>query len=280
MTLPKVAPREAGGMATRAAAAAVCAMALGACAAVADLSNVPSDIVRTWDRAVVVLPSEGGMPVVARMDDGRIARWRKTRPPGRTFPVVLYMHGCDGIGNLAFFRALANAGYAVVAPDSMARRFRPLQCDPKTRTGGYHLFVYDFRLAEISYALERLESIDWIDRGNLFLAGASEGGVATALYRGDAFRARIIAQWTCHGAPVVHGLAAPPETPVLAIVNGGDPWYGARRTSGQRGDCGAFMAGHLLSRSIVLDDSATHDVFADPANVKAMLDFLDGARRR
>lgn len=101
------------------------------------------------------------------------------------------------------FRRLADAGFVVIAPDSLARRYRPLQCDPKTQTGGYNLFVYDFRQAEINYAVQRLLEMPWVASGNMFLVGTSEGGVATALYRGDEFRARVVTQWTCSGRSIV-----------------------------------------------------------------------------
>ena len=233
-----------------------------------------ADLERTFDRAVVASPA-------ARADDVHIGTaddLARLDADARRYAVVLYLHGCTGIGNFTFMRALAGAGYVVVAPDSLARRFRPLQCDPRTNTGGHNLFVYDFRGAEISYALQRLRGYRWVDWSNLFLVGTSEGGVAAALYRGDEFRARVITQWTCVGAPLVRGIDAPPETPILAIVRGHDPWYDPARTTGQRGDCGLFMAGRPGSRSIVLDGSASHDVFKSPDIVREILRFLQANR--
>ena len=114
-------------------------------------------------------------PIAAKMGSRRIERWRNSREVGSKFPAVIYMHGCTGFGDTRLLETLARAGFVVIAPDSMARRYRPLQCDPKTRTGGQNLFVYDFRQAEISYALERIRSLDWVDRDGLFLVGVSEG---------------------------------------------------------------------------------------------------------
>ena len=68
------------------------------------------------------------------------------------------------------------------------RVWRPMQCDPKTLTGGYNMFVFDFRMAEISYSLERLWLLPWVDHDRLALMGTSEGGVASALYRGNEFK--------------------------------------------------------------------------------------------
>jgi dienelactone hydrolase len=232
-----------------------------------------ADLERTFDRAMVATPATraGDVRIGTPSDLDGLAATRR-------YAVVLYLHGCTGIGNYTFMRALAGAGYVVVAPDSMARRFRPLQCDPRTNTGGHNLFVYDFRTAEITYALQRLSAYPWVDWANLFLVGTSEGGVAAALYRGDEFRARVITQWTCVGAPLVAGIEAPPETPILAIVRGQDPWYDPARTKGQRGDCGLFMAGRPGSRSIVLEGGASHDVFKSSDVVREILRFLQANR--
>lgn len=245
-----------------------------------------SDLELTWARAVVALPGgEGEEPLVTTMDSRPMAARLARSAVGRKLPVVLYLHGCTGIERRDFLADLARAGYAVIAPDSMARRFRPLQCDPETRTGGYNLFVYDFRQAEISYALQRMAALDWVDGANLFLVGVSEGGVAAALYRGDDFNARVIAQWTCVGAPIVRGIAAPPDTPILAIVRADDPWYAGRRTGprqavSQQGHCGRFAAGRPALRSIVIEAGQGHDALAVPGSVREIVDFLDRYRTR
>lgn len=201
---------------------------------------------------------------------------------GRRYPVVLYLHGCTGMGRMEkeFGEGLAARGYVFIAPDSMARRYRPLQCDPRTITGGKNLFVFDFRLAEISYALDRLKDEPWVDRDNLFLIGGSEGGVAAALYRGDEFAARIIFQWTCHGAPLVRGLAGSDNTPVLAVVNKGDPWYQPNKTANQSGDCGDFIRLRPGSKSIVLQRQGVHNVLDLPDVRSEIQKFLDGNLRR
>lgn len=237
-----------------------------------------SDIERTWSRAVVVLPpSRGGeAPLLGRLGDSDLAARVAQYPQDAKLPTVFYLHGCTGIGKFEFFKTLARAGYVVIAPDSMARRYRPLQCDPKTQTGGYNRFVYDFRLAEVSFGLDRLQQFPWVDRANLFLIGISEGGVAAALYRGDEFRARVIAQWTCSGAEIVEGLDAPMDEPILAIVSNSDPWYDPTRTNLQKGDCGAFFGARPGSSSYILSNGgdAQHDIFTTEQSLNAILDFL------
>ena len=186
------------------------ALALAVAGCAGGIFDPRSDLELTWDKAVIALPARGSRAVqVGTIEEIDLAARLAVLAQVDKLPVVLYLHGCTGIGNFDFFEALAGAGYVVIAPDSMARRFRPLQCEPESRTGGFNLFVYDFRQAEIGFALDRLGAIEAIDGRNLFLVGTSEGGVATALYHGDEFRARVIAQWTCTGVPRVRGIAAP-----------------------------------------------------------------------
>ncbi|WP_439814097.1 dienelactone hydrolase family protein [Zavarzinia sp. CC-PAN008] len=236
---------------------------------------VLSDIELTWQEAMVALPPADGEAVVPIKMAALEAQGPLRRGP---FPTVVYLHGCTGLGDTTILKVLAAAGYAVIAPDSMARRYRPLQCDPTTRTGGYNLFVYDFRQEEIAFAVHQMPQFDWIDMRQLYLVGASEGGVAAALYRGDAFRARVIAQWTCHGSPLVAGLDAPPWVPVLAIVRSSDPWYSESQTRAQNGDCGAFMNQSNGSRSLILQGGAGHDVLGDPQAQGAIVHFLNQNR--
>ncbi len=232
---------------------------------------VPSDLELTWLQAVVMLPAPSGNVVAHRMADLRGG----VGVPAATVPTVIYLHGCTGLGDdLSFLRGLAEAGFAVIAPDSMARRYRPLQCDPATGRGGYNPFVYDFRMAEIGYALQAMAQLSWVDQGNLFLIGGSEGGVPAALFRGNAFQARVITDWTCHGAPVIAGLEAPIDEPVLAVVAANDPWYRNGAAYGQEGDCGAYMTGRPLARSVVLPAPLGHGVLLNPDVREMVTEFL------
>ncbi|MFP6747741.1 MAG: hypothetical protein VCD66_09125 [Alphaproteobacteria bacterium] len=239
------------------------------------LTEGGSDIARTFDQAMVVLPRRDGLePLVGMLSDQAVRDHLAALPENWRYPAIVYMHGCTGYGSLAPLQAFAKAGFAVIAPNSFARRFRPLQCRPSDKTGGENIFVYDFRLVEISYALQRMAALPWIDNDHLYLIGTSEGGVAAALYRGEEFRARVIAQWTCHGLPFVRGLAAPAGEAVLAIVRGDDPWYQPDRTTGQLGNCGAFFKTPARSRSLVLNGGDAHDIWGHKGAMAAVLDFL------
>ena len=203
------------------------------------------------------------------MGSAEMTRHLARLPVGARLPAAVYLHGCTGVGNDDFLQTLAGDGFAVVAPDSFARTWRPLQCDPRTQTGGYNVFVYDFRLAETAYALGQLWQQAWADWDRMVLVGSSEGGVAAALYRGAEFRGRVVLQWTCAGATHVRGIAAPPDEPVLAAVSGQDPWY----LGNQRQDCAPYLASRPASRSLVVDGRG-HDILGDSRVVEEVREFV------
>lgn len=234
------------------------------------LTEVP-DLWRTWTHATVVLPPFGAAAaLVTTMDSAEMRARLRLLPANVKVPVVVYAHGCSGMGGLPMLRALAESGFIVVAPDSFARHFRPLQCDADNQAGGRNLFVYDFRLEEIAFALDQLWLRPWTDWNRLMLVGASEGGVAAALYRGDEFNARVILQWTCGGAPHVAGLAPGKREPVLALLAADDPWY--QRAGG--GDCGPWLAGRADSQSFLLAAVGNHELVTEPAAIRLVVEFL------
>ena len=235
-------------------------------------THAVSDVELTWQKARVVIPQKGRL-FHYRMDSPTIAAWQSVHWEG---PVVLYMHGCTGLGNAdeQVMDLIARQHALVIAPDSFARRGRPLQCNQKEQTGGVNVFVYDFRQAEISFALQKIADTHWIKSGPKILFGVSEGGVAAALYRGTEFRGRIIAQWTCHGDPLVAGISAPADERLLTIVQSADPWYESDRSKGQEGDCSAFFDGRPEARSLILHDGEQHNVFTNEEARRTVAEFL------
>ena len=234
-----------------------------------------SDVENTWRQARIYLPDGAGGVRHLRMDDPEVGTWGEGQ---WTLPLILYMHGCAGLhgGDEKAITYVAEQGFLVIAPDSFARRSRPLQCDPRTQTGGHNLFVYDFRQAEINYAVQQLRGLSWLKADKMVLFGVSEGGVAAATYRGDVFDGRIITLWTCHGGPLVAGLAAPRDEPVLSIVQAEDPWYAEGRARKQDGDCGAFFDGRPNATSLVLNDGEQHNIFDSSRAREAIAAFLAG----
>ncbi|MDX1580136.1 MAG: hypothetical protein R3360_00800 [Alphaproteobacteria bacterium] len=252
----------------------VCVFLLSGCASSSvDRGNF-SDLELTWYRGAVTLPPNLGESRVWEIGEPEFNEF-VSRRVARPLPVAVYLHGCTGLtGNdRSFMKELATAGYAVVAPDSMARSWRPRQCNSRTKSGGRNLFVFDFRQAEINYAVQKLYDAPWADWDNMFLVGASEGGLAAAHYRGDYFSGRVITQWTCHGAPIVRGISAERDEPVLSIVRKDDPWYDSERGN-QAGDCGRFFGERPNSRSLVLEKGSGHNVMGERQVIDAIIRFL------
>ncbi len=210
----------------------------------ADSGNDPAELARTWQHALVYVPSAPGKSRRIKTADlpGILQRTKNPK-------IVLYAHGCSGIINIGrddgkFYAA---HGFIFVAPDSFARRNKPVSCRPALHQGGLHRAVLAWRQAEIANALTRLRAMPGMSQAPIALIGHSEGGITVATYRGQPVTVRVIEGWTCHaGWPEYHGLKAPPREPVLSLVGENDPWF---RLPVLKGDCGAFMDGN--DRSIV-----------------------------
>lgn len=214
--------------------------------ALADSGDDPAELERSWAAAAVYLPAAEGYRRIKTADLPEELAVR-TAP----LPAVIYAHGCAGIDAAAVEtgRFLAAAGYLVVAPDSFARASKPSSCEPDRNLGGLHREVLRWRHQEIGYAIRKLRAVPRARISKIVLMGLSEGGITVATFTDEPVSARIIEGWTCHaGWPEYHGLAAPPDEPVLALLADDDPWW---RAPVFHGDCGAFMRDGGLSRSIV-----------------------------
>ncbi len=259
-------------MKLRQSLAAALLLVLGAAAP----AGAVSDLELTWRNAQSAVPDMIGGGIASITDSSRRVLLEES---GRKFAVVVYMHGCTGLKgeDRALMRRIAKAGYVVVAPNSMARKFRPLQCNTYNRQGGDSYYVFDFRQEEINFAARELFKTGWADTENLFLFGVSEGGLAAAHYRGPIFKARVITQWTCHGSTWVRGISGPEDTPILSVVRRNDPWY--KDSPGQAGDCGAYYGDKRPgSESIVLEKGDKHEVINDEEVIGRIIAFFNRYR--
>lgn len=227
---------------------------------------------RTFDAAYVMFEAEDAL-IEGRMSDDFIQQ--KLAGLKRKRPTVIFAHGCAGLGrgNLRYMRLLARAGYAVIAPDSFARRYRPETCDPSRHRGikgAPHRRVGRMRQEEIHHADYRVRRIRWVDRKNLFLMGHSQGGTAVAAYEGDGFKAHVISGSVCR-----RGVRMPIGTPALALYSKDDPWRRGRpadsclRKARARG---VNMAFHLF-------EGRAHNLSRNMRARRLILDFLNRHRR-
>ena len=227
---------------------------------------------RTFDSAYVMIRIKGEL-IEGRMSDEfvqrKLANFKKKRP------TVIFSHGCAGLGreNLRYMRLVAGAGYAVIAPDSFARRYRPETCDPSQHRGikgAPHRRVNQMRQEEIHHAAYRVRRIPWVDRKNLFLMGHSQGGTAVAAYEGDEFGAHVIAGSTCW-----RGVRSPRGTPILSLYSEDDPW----RRNRPADSCLRKAKARGVNMEFHLFEGRAHNLSRNKKARRLILDFLSRNRR-
>jgi hypothetical protein len=170
----------------------------------------------------------------------------------KKIPMIIYMHGCSGILNEAFSDIIfiTHNGYAAIAPNSFARNYKPISCNPQFHQAGLHRNVLSFRIAEAKYAYDYVKSLSWVDTNNIFLMGFSEGGITTAKYPYDGISGKIILGWTCNSGWHDHvGISGSKDIPVFAAVGSKDPWF---RKPLLQGNCGYAIKKRPNSKSLVV----------------------------
>jgi len=221
----------------------------------------------TWDKAEIwVRPADGGF-ISSHMDD-KILRQRLAGS-AKKYPTVLFFHDCGKNRKLAgwhYARFLARAGFAVILPDSFARRERPETCTYwqfKPLANAPAKQVHTLRRQEITHALEKIKTLSWVDGKNLFIMGHGEGGDALAAFEGGGYRARVIS-----GALCPWGVQGPKDIPVLAVASRDD-----RLFKGAPADSCAKQAGGRPFNT-VLFDGYQHDTSSLPEARQTVIEFL------
>lgn len=211
----------------------------------------PLELDRTWRAAIVRVPTGPG-----RSRQVTIEELEKLAPPSdRKLPTVIYLHGCSGVwsGTHQRTKFLADNGFLVIAPVSLAREVYPRSCNVDTREAGLFRGTIVLRRNDAGHAVERARDLPIVDGGNIVLMGFSEGALTTVTFAPEntqqRVRARVAEGWTCHaGWPEYHGVNAPAGEPVLTLVGERDPWYLDPWT---KGDCSQFLDPRNGSKSVV-----------------------------
>jgi dienelactone hydrolase len=256
------------------------ALCLSACAMMFS-ATAPDELARTWDGAIVAIPQKYFLDVSQVKRDKVAFRGRMKDVAHHLtkimteiqIPLVIYLHGCGGFGysGSADISFLVSNGYAVLAPDSFSREYKPKSCEPSTYLGGLHREVLSFRLAEAEYAHDKAKTLPWVDKRNIFMMGYSEGGITTAQYDRGGLAGRIILGWTCnHPWPGYSGISGPRDEPILAAVASRDPWFINHPSS--RGDCGAYAFRRKIES--IIRDADVHYVQGSPDIRKKFFNFL------
>jgi len=228
------------------------------------LNSAEKDVELSWEKAPVYLPGKLLSTTVDRIDI--------TKPT----PVLIYLHGCTGIygpHDLSWASYIADQGFIVVLPDSMARPGRISNCDPKLKVpSGAFSKAGQYRQEEITYALSQVMASPWADKKNIFLMGHSEGGVATARSPHPEFAGKIISGWTCTNKnnPANDGIHSPKNLPILAVAYTDDEWRKGKFTDGR---CADKAEGRTNFRQIDLD-GWLHATYGNADARKGVKEFL------
>ena len=236
----------------------------------------PTELQRTWDAAKVYIPGKDGNTI--QLTGKELDKGSFVADADKAWPTIVYMHGCSGIDILSHSTALmlTAKGFAVVQPDSYARKNKPASCKPALYLGGLHRGVLPWRHAEVTNTIQRLRTMPWVDGSRLYLMGLSEGAITTATYSGEPVTARITEGWTCNaGWHEYRGLAAPESEKVLSLLGVDDPWFLSPEL---RGNCGQFM--HKNGSKLVLFKSPHilkdyHYLLWHPSAQRELFSFLE-----
>lgn len=234
----------------------------------------------TWERGYIRIDLKDEGLIAGRLDNPILREGMARLLKGKKLPTAVYAHGCSGLvryrnimgGHRRYIRLLAGAGFAVLIPDSFARKGRPQSCDPKRHRGipgAPYRRIMEMRLEEIHYAAEQAGRFSWVDKENLFLMGHSQGGTAAARYSGLEFRAHIVSGSICRG-----GLRVPSGTPVLSIYSKNDPWLRGRSPDGCRNE--ARKRGRPIEFHLFPGDA--HNLSKNGRARSLILDFLERHR--
>ena len=247
----------------------------------ADWSD-PAEMGRSWQAALVRVPRPDGGSVSVTVTD-----LIDMPASGQRLPTVIYLHGCSGVwyGTHDRMTFLADNGFLVIAPISLAREKYPQSCDEETHQGALYRPTLRMRQHDAGHAIEKARSLPLVDPDNIFLVGLSEGGITTATFQPanprQKIKARVVEGWTCQaGWPEYKGIAATEQEPVLTLVGADDPWFQDQWT---RGDCTDFLSNTNGSRSIVYRDpplSSLHELLDEPEPRQEVLQFLKGQLNR
>jgi dienelactone hydrolase len=221
------------------------------------------DIELSWDKGLAYVPGEF------------LSKSPKSLAIENKLPVLIYLHGCAGIHpphDIAWAKMIAEQGFLVILPDSMARPNRRSNCDPRLK-GGTNNFpqAYAYRQQEISYALMQVQKNNWAENNNIFLMGHSEGGIATALSEHDGVSARVISGWTCTAKnnPKFTGIYSSKNIPVLAVASIDDDW---RKGKPNEGRCIDSAPDHQITQVDLSGNE--HGTYGSSVARNAVIKFL------
>ncbi|MBL4766553.1 MAG: hypothetical protein JKY94_02375 [Rhodobacteraceae bacterium] len=190
-------------------------------------------------------------------------------------PIMVGLTGSSGdmrsLENMA--RVFLDLGVVTFIPDAFARPNRK-DCDDENgicALDSTWVTLRNWKIDEAKYAIDQISAYPWASTEKTILLGFSEGGIGSALYPGNEFKARIIIGWTCgyHDGQSYSGIKGPANIPIFAALAKKDPYYGHERSTKCR------VGGRPHSPSVIVD-SAQHNVTLLPEVRDAMGQAMTG----
>jgi len=231
--------------------------------------SAKSDLERVWNGAFFAIPIRGTAgSMITTNEAGRELINLTGASYATRWPVIMLIAGCQQAIPTRFMKALAEQGYVVVAPDSHARFLNPLSCVEGGADASNAEKTIQLRQAEIRYSLNRLKKISWVDLENLFLLGLHDGAAPVSLYKGLDVKARILSEWNCQGAEMIHGVSNEEKAPLFAVSSSNVPTFA--------GDCGEFLSSDGESQVFIMPEKYSDNILMEPIVFTQLLRFLDG----
>ncbi len=194
-------------------------------------------------------------------------------------PTVLYMHGSSGLYTGDTYRRyiVEDVGAIFFAPDSKRIHGRPSYTSPVKEKA--YIKVHKLRLAEIEYAVAKLQRLPIVDRDNIFLMGNSEGGLAAAIYKSDAFKGRIITAFSCESSYFYSRfkLGSKKKEPFLNIMGTDDQFFSTKSSLNRKykvqGNGIDALKKYRYAKIVILTKTK-HDITTNPYVRDEIVSFL------
>lgn len=193
---------------------------------------------------------------------------------GKTAPVIVFLHGCSGMGRSAYDHISAlfeMDDYVIIAPDSFANK-RPIVCDPSNSSAsGLYSDSNHWRLGGLKFALDYIVKSSWADKGNIFLAGHSQGGSIAYGYSGEI---KIKGRISDGGGGCRHeylGNGIEDDEFVIAFHDEHDSWYHKKANSSE---CRFWAASHPNGTDVYNADGHSHEPLLRKENLSVLRGWL------
>ncbi len=237
----------------------------------------------SFDKAFIGLP-KGFMglkePFYGTYDEA-LTKLPGLKDSSEKLPAVIYMQGSGKFSKGPTFREwiTGEAGYIFFAPNTHTGKNRPTYSSPVPKS--HYEAVHDYRQAEISLFVARMDELKFIDKDRMFLMGNSEGAFAAARYAGKEFVGRIVLSWSCEPGyytnyPKVG--ASYKNEPFLNIVGRDDAYFGKNNPWNNQyaneGHCGDALF-RFENAKVVLLPKTGHNVMANPFTKGEVLSFIE-----